>query len=489
MNASAPHPRNQARDRDNSICRLTVFSFLWACQALVHQEFYSGWLHQNDPRGWTLTVFAVAVLLFPRSLWLFAGMLISSVVYNVVKWPFVVNHILLESVVNFTILLAMSVGLVGRRSGVRITSVQGREELFDRFAPVVRLMLIVMYYYAFVAKLNWDFFDPEISAVSAMYADLARRLPFLPTAIWAKVSSIWLTIVIEAAIPILLSFRRTRYLAIIIGLPFHFMLGLIGHRTFSALAFALYGLFFAESLATLVQRGLDSARDHFGRRECLRWLWFARGAVAVSTMLLIGADLTGNFHAGFGPLLVYRIPWAVWGLWSFVVAAVYIAAMLRDSRDERIEVAHVHPGIVWLMVPVVLLNGASQYLGFKTETCFTMYSNLRTEGERNNHLFLPALRLANYQDDLVEIVSTDYPELQGYIDRDQYIVYFELRRLLSESRCDVQVTYIRNGTTHRMTRNNGISSDPALAERHPRLLAKLLYFRPVFKGDKAHFQH
>ncbi len=67
---------------------------LWACQALVHQEFYSSWLSQNSPWGWIVTAFALATLVRPSSLWLFTGMLASSVVYNFLEWPFVVNHIL-----------------------------------------------------------------------------------------------------------------------------------------------------------------------------------------------------------------------------------------------------------------------------------------------------------------------------------------------------------------------------------------------------------
>ncbi len=87
--------------------RLTIFAFLWACQALVHQEFYSRWLDENNPFGWVLTALAVATMLRPSSLWLLAGMLTSSIVYNVLKWPFVVNHILLESIINATILAAI----------------------------------------------------------------------------------------------------------------------------------------------------------------------------------------------------------------------------------------------------------------------------------------------------------------------------------------------------------------------------------------------
>lgn len=476
-------PRDKSKEQDG-IPRLTVFAFLWACQALVHQEFYSSWLQENNPLGWLLTIFALATLLFPHSLGLFIAMLITSIAYNVVKWPFVVNHILLESLVNFTILLAIALTQMQGQS--RFGSRVFRDQVFDAFAPVLRCMLVVMYYFAILAKLNWDFLDPEVSAVSAMYVDLLRRVPFLPTAVWAKTAAIWLTLVIEMAIPVLLTFRRTRYMALIVGLPFHFMLGLIGHRTFSALAFAIYSLYCIGPLTLVVNRQYENAQRIWNPLRVSRCIGLARCVVTIGVILLLMADLTGNFRGGWGPLRIYRIPWLIWGLWSGGVAVSYLLAMRQKCPVVR---SQPKLTLLWCLVPLVFLNGASQYLGFKTETCFTMYSNLRTEGDRNNHLFMPALRLANYQDELIELISTNDPQLQQYIDRNQYILRFELRRVLSAAASDIEVTYRYRGKIHQVLAGNGSSSDPTLMDPHPFVLAKLLYFRPVFKGKKALHQH
>src|SRR5262245_54000211 len=88
--------------------RLSVFAFLWACQALVHHEFYSRWLAAGDGAGWLVLGFGLALLVRPSSLPLFVGLLVSSATYNVRKWPFVVNHILVETLVNLTILAALA---------------------------------------------------------------------------------------------------------------------------------------------------------------------------------------------------------------------------------------------------------------------------------------------------------------------------------------------------------------------------------------------
>lgn len=73
-------PGDASQAEGSTVCRLSIFTFLWASQALVHQEFFSNWFRTGNPLGWILTVCALAALLWPRSLPLFSAMLASSVV-------------------------------------------------------------------------------------------------------------------------------------------------------------------------------------------------------------------------------------------------------------------------------------------------------------------------------------------------------------------------------------------------------------------------
>lgn len=149
---------------------------------------------------WLVTILGVCVLLRPSSLGLFAALLLSSVAYNVRKWPFVVNHILVESIINSVMLTAMVWSVWEDRSRrIAMDGAGFRETAVDRFAPVVRLMLVVMYYFAVVAKLNSDFTDPQYSCVTAMYDNLLRRFSFLPTGQWGELAAIWGTVAIELA--------------------------------------------------------------------------------------------------------------------------------------------------------------------------------------------------------------------------------------------------------------------------------------------------
>ncbi len=474
-----------ASPSNQRINRLTVFTFLWASQALVHQDFYNAWIENNNVWGWILTIFAVASISFPRSQAFFSLMLLSSLIYNVGKWPFVVNHILVESVLNATILTALLISFLDSNAAWRDRSV-------DRFVPVLKASLIVMYYFAILAKLNYGFFDAEQSCVVVMFDDLIRRLPFVSKSYFTLQCAIWGTIAIEFAIPILLTFKRTQWIAILIGLAFHFMLGLIGHRTFSALAYSVYGLFLLPALTNWVNEFHDRLTQRFGSKRLATARAVFSVCVAATATLLVVAELTGNDRAGFGPFIIYRIPWVIWISWSALIAFAYLNAISKQSHDpaETQAASGAKPRFLWLFLPLVFLNGSSQYLGLKTETCFTMYSNLRTEGGINNHLFMPALRVAKYQDDLVEILDTNHEKLKAeYIDKDLFITAFEFQRFISSTDENFYVAFNYQGQRDQINKRIGIKNDHPFAVPQNIAIRKLLYFRPVPKDDRSPCQH
>lgn len=462
-------------------CRLTIFAFLWASQAVEHQEFFAGSLRVNSFSGWTLTILAMATLLWPGSLPLFTGMLAISVVNNVSFWPHVSNHILLESIINVTILLAIARTYAFRRT----TEVSTREAIFHRFDSVIRAMLVLLYYFAFISKLNEGFLDPDVSCVATMYRNLSSKLAFLPDGSWTPVMTIWLTLFVEAAIPILLTFRRTRSFAIFLGLPFHYLLGMVGHRTFSAEIYALYGLFCMESLVYWVAGAQRFIQERVTKQRRHLFPKLVRVAVLAYSVLVI-TELTLKSAP------VSRAAQAAWALWSLALAVVYVWAIVssRASRADSSDLSgRPGPGMLWLMFVVILLNGSTQYLGLKTQTNFTMYSNLRTEGGVNNHLFMPALHPFSYQDDLVDVLESDLPALQKYVDDDLWITHFEFQRIVSETTRDFQVKYRRGDEERRFQLRQGVNTDPALYRKHPLWQAKLLYFRPVDKAENPRCQH
>jgi hypothetical protein len=175
--------------------------------------------------------------------------------------------------------------------------------------------------------------------------------------------------------------------------------------------------------------------------------------------------------------------WAIFGLWS---GGTHVAASWR-IRHESLEWPHRPAGsVAWLAVLLVLGNGLNPWIGLKTQTCFSMYSNLRSEAF-GNHLFLKRVDLFGYQRDLVELVKSE-PDLldptgsptrlQHFANHGKMFPYFELRRLVSEYEGNVRLVYRRHGEELKFERQVGnVTGDERLNEPIPLLLRKFLWFR------------
>ena len=79
--------------------------------------------------------------------------------------------------------------------------------LYQAFAPVVRIELLIVYFFVVFHKMNSGFFDPEHSCGSFMYLRLAHEYPLLPTGDWFRPWAIYLTMIAETAIPVMLVVR------------------------------------------------------------------------------------------------------------------------------------------------------------------------------------------------------------------------------------------------------------------------------------------
>jgi len=114
-----------------------------------------------------------------------------------------------------------------------------------------------------------------------------------------------------------------------------------------------------------------------------------------------------------------------------------------------------------LLTVLLVFNGLCPYVGLKTGSSFAMYSNLHTEGGICNHLFMPcgAIRIAHFQDDLVEILDSSQPDLRDAIAQPWRLTYFEFRRLLAELEREAAAA---GATTVRLETNAALTEAIAL---------------------------
>ena len=452
------------------IDRLTVFDHLWAIAGFCE---WARWQWSKTEWSWVLLVGSLALAVFPNSvvgLAAFAAMQIAFTAFAADQpW----NHGLFMALLNVAILASIArCAFDARRAASPTSRAVDRDRLVDTFAPVLRLCLVALYLCTFFHKLNADFLDPDVSCVGWLLESLDRSYRILPLGRWLVVLGIWSTLLVELTVPVLLCFRRTVPLALAMGVAFHLFLSQFGGlHGFAAMLFAVYFLFLPR---TFTAREAD-------RFAALRPI----GLAPIAGALLIAGWLLGRL---FSVSLVYR-GLLIWDLWLLWVVVVFGPALFRVARMPGDVALRPRWAPLWVIPVVVALNGMAPYVGLKTETSWAMYSNLRTE-VRPNHLIVPAsAKLFGYQDDLVEILDSTLPALQGYVGSDVRLTFFELGRLCRTTSDDFSVSYRRNGEDHTLSVVGGVTSDPAACHAHSWLADALLRFRPVDVGSHATCRH
>ena len=211
--------------------------------------------------------------------------------------------------------------------------------------------------------------------------------------------------------------------------------------------------------------------------------------IKLAAVFLIGVALFLQMRAyknGGGFLTANAIGFYTWLIFAMWLVVIYTPA-IRQFFWNRLPDPVVRPMCILLIFPVlVFINGLTPYFSLKTTTAFSMFSNIRTEGTGNNHLFMPRLRLFGYQDDLVEILESNDRQLQQYAKTKDLLTWFELRRITSSRRREnLFVQYKRsNNPENLLFKKKGAPGDAELLKPHPWYLSRFLVFRPIGRLDK-----
>ncbi|MGZ3691121.1 MAG: hypothetical protein ACXVAX_06445, partial [Pseudobdellovibrio sp.] len=180
------------------------------------------------------------------------------------------------------------------------------------------------------------------------------------------------------------------------------------------------------------------------------------------------------------------------GYWlqSFVLMAFGLLILFygvkitfRGSVGQKIKVRtsyFVFPGLLFIV-------GSFNYIGLSTSGTFSMFSNIKTEGQEWNHLFMPKfLKIFHYQDQIywVENISKKF---EGTTHEHPYSGYgmpeIELYRNLEiwkkQGAGPGYISYEFNGQTYK---SRNIIEDPQFKDSpYNWLETKLLYFRRIQK--------
>ena len=127
------------------------------------------------------------------------------------------------------------------------------------------MSLILLYAFAFLHKLNWDYLDPRFSCADQVLTWLNTKYRILPTGPTLTTLGIWSSLFVEGVVPILLCFRYTARFGLIIGFTFHLALSQFGGLYgFAAAMYAVYYLFLPASFTDDIGARLASIRQRLG---------------------------------------------------------------------------------------------------------------------------------------------------------------------------------------------------------------------------------
>lgn len=468
---------------------LTLFAVLYAVAALVETfEAVIRFQHVTNPVTLSQTLCFIAalwLLLRPGSLARFLTFCGIHAVMIFTILPRTPNHWLLGFVVDLSFLLTF----LRLKLAVRGNTVS-RQDFYGVSAPLVRLALLALYFWAVFHKLNVDFFDRDISCGTSQIFRMKLLFPFLPVDAWAREAVIYGTLALEGAIPVLLALRRTRTLGLLVAVVFHMVLGFL-YTGFSATLFAYFALFANRDLLASVPDGATLRRR------------FAPGLLAFAATYVL---LVYGFEVRLQALGV------LWMLYGFGWIAVLIPSVwpLSDSETPCAPAFAVPHKILLVLPALVFLNGLNPYLGLKNVQSFSMFSNLKTAGGTSNHLLVPASwQVADFQNDLVTILSSSDSVLAELTEARRYIHFFSttvhpsghpaldlppprfqlpyaalrarVKHYKREGRSDLDIRYERGGEIHEIHR---AEQDPELAN-FPYLLEKFFLLRAVPVGDRG----
>jgi hypothetical protein len=477
-------------------------------------------IHFSAPRLYKYLLFLVA----------------SSAFYLLLRFPDLANHSNLILYTNGALLILIAV--YGRRRNLaQLTN----SILF----PTIRLFAVIVYVMAGLHKLNGDFFNPSVSCISnflnrgsAALGTTILGLPAIlvvPLALAALVLTLrrlpparaatmpagrsrrvlralllllaaFVLVVVARASPFLLPVPLQNGLILVmaalillwellgglmllvpraqpamlaISWVMHGSLALIGFVDFGAVAVAVLITFLPAAYASTIS----------GRRTDLFGLQELRGDQVVFLFILLIATLTGLEHVLGVPLGNVAL---LTGL-LFNAAVLHLLwpllrALRAPDRPRWQGVAVVGkdtPVATGILGGGLALFGMTSYLGLRTAGNFSMFSNLRTEGQASNHLLLRnnPLKIWKYQEDVVHILAGGEKESQWLRSlRGSSLPVVEFRKRIhqwTEQGEEVPMRFIYRGKLHETP---DIVKDPVWRSRGLDAEMFLMDFRPIQLG-------
>lgn len=433
--------------RDTSLTMYSLFAWLWAMGVIWH------YLRPDNPYhvGWPdlfVVVGAILVLIRPQNPYFLLATAIAFVLaYLLGLVPSTAsNHWTLQFFVSLTLCASFAIIAVKRKR----PEIDSREWLV-LFRPVICLLVVMLYLFASLHKMNGRYLS-EFGAAPQMYRAIvhSERMaafePLFPTDDAFLAILPQLSILIELAIPILLLFRRSRLVALLIGVLFHTALSLREYppaQDFIVFVAAAYILFLPDASIDVINATLLDRLRNSKFYEAFK-------SVIVPAVLLAVIFVPALYSLPELPSVEwFSFANLISAHWS-AFAATYISLLALLIYKLRIAGYGAREGGTFAMrraqfplISIIILAffvGMSPYLGLKTAGAFTMFSQLETEGNSTNHLFMPLeLQIFDYQKQVC-VIETTAEEIPVTALTGELLTYHRFRKLTRRNP-EASITY------------------------------------------------
>jgi hypothetical protein len=311
---------------------------------------------------------SLLVILRPTNLLYFVSLLLTTLFHYVLKAPIGSNHTIILS---FLIL-----ALLG-------TLLWAQWENFDWSFAIVKFIRIItplLYFFAAFHKLNYDYFDSDLSCS----IHLLRDLPF--GEIFLRIPNAFLivaigSILIETLLCFLLIVPRFNAYGVAIGIPFHCLLAFSGTAffgAFSSLCFLfLYCFFPIDHVQKFASTQIGSRVLNTYREYPL--LLGAFAIFLISSHILIFMIWSNSYT-------VLILPWFIF---AFCFSSYsFLACNAGWGNEINFSIPRSLNSFYSVLVLLFVFNAICPYLGLKTKQSLSMFSNLNTSGGISNHMLI-----------------------------------------------------------------------------------------------------
>jgi len=398
----------------------TVFVWLFAVSAIWHytsssSDIINYWFTYNPlvtPLVFLSIISAFIAACYPSKIWAVMTMCVGQLIAIFLRYPFVADHLVMELFLNFSILVSyLYLALQKRTFSVSV------DEMFAIFSPIGRWLLMIMYFYGTFHKINPGFMSME-SSCAVPFIDGFPLLNNLLGPGWLEYAAIYGTLILESIAMFLLLSSRSKYYGMLLGMSFHFIIGISGYGTlahFSAFALALHTLFLPSGFGQrifnepLVPEFLKSATNFRGATVLFIVL---QVALAIHLVTTAQGILVNSLFAMFAISLMFLV--------------FKYGRMRKEDEPYRLK----SPLFALNLLPLwFFMHCFSPYVGLGTGGTMAMFSGLHTEGGVSNHYVIrKPIPLFSYQDKVVYIEEATNPSMQKLKENGQGVVMFDFQR-------------------------------------------------------------